>query len=83
VALGLSAARDQRAASTYIFGAICPKHGKGSGLDPAGLQYRGDEPAENIWRCTRVNWFSNRVFESCDKSSITAVTPGIPLSTDP
>jgi hypothetical protein len=26
------AARDQRAASTYIFGAICPKDGKGAGL---------------------------------------------------
>jgi hypothetical protein len=26
------AARDQSTASTYIFGAICPKHGKGAGL---------------------------------------------------
>jgi transposase len=26
------AARDQRTASTYIFGAICPKDGKGAGL---------------------------------------------------
>jgi len=27
-----SAPRDQRTASTYIFGAICPKEGKGAGL---------------------------------------------------
>jgi hypothetical protein len=27
-----SAPRDQRTASTYIFGAICPKEGKGVGL---------------------------------------------------
>ena len=27
-----SAPRDQRTASTYIFGAICPKHGKGAAL---------------------------------------------------
>ena len=27
-----SAPHDQRTASTYIFGAICPKHGKGAGL---------------------------------------------------
>ena len=28
-----SAPRDQRTKSTYIFGAICPKEGKGAGLD--------------------------------------------------
>ena len=27
-----SAPRDQRTASTYIFGAVCPKHGKGAAL---------------------------------------------------
>ena len=27
-----SAPKDQRTASTYIFGAICPKEGKGAGL---------------------------------------------------
>jgi hypothetical protein len=27
-----SAPRDQRTASTYIFGAICPQHGNGAGL---------------------------------------------------
>ena len=27
-----SAPHDQRTASTYIFGAICPKHGKGAAL---------------------------------------------------
>jgi hypothetical protein len=27
-----SAPRDQRTASAYIFGAICPQHGKGAGL---------------------------------------------------
>jgi transposase len=27
-----SAPRDQRTASTFIFGAVCPKHGKGAGL---------------------------------------------------
>ena len=40
-----SAPRDQRTASTYIFGAVCPKRGQGRSPDPAGLQYRGDEPA--------------------------------------
>ena len=29
---GPSAPRDQRTASAYIFGAICPQHGKGAGL---------------------------------------------------
>ena len=40
-----SAPRDQRTASTYIFGAVCPKRGQGCGPDPARLQHRGDEPA--------------------------------------
>ena len=39
-----SAPHDQRTASTYIFGAICPKDGKG-GPCLAPLQHRGDEPA--------------------------------------
>src|SRR5215831_5855829 len=46
-----SAPRDQRTASTYIFGAVCPKRGKG-----AALQYRSDEPApcgDRRGRCTR------------------------------
>ncbi len=37
-------AADQRTASTYIFGAICPVLGKGCGARPARLQHRGDEP---------------------------------------
>ena len=38
--------RDQRTASTYIFGvAVCTKEGKGGGSDTARLQYRGDESA--------------------------------------
>ena len=40
-----SAPRDQRTASTYIFGAICPKQGKGAALILPGLQHRSDEPA--------------------------------------
>lgn len=51
-----NAPRDQRTASTYIFGAICPEAGKGSRLDLAGLQHRGDEPAPRRNRqdsCTR------------------------------
>jgi hypothetical protein len=40
-----SAPRDQRTASTYIFGAILPKGWQGRGPHPAGLQHRGDEPA--------------------------------------
>src|SRR3979409_1843852 len=38
-----SAPRDQRTASTYIFGAVCPKEGKGAALI-LPLQYRGDDP---------------------------------------
>ena len=40
-----SAPYDQRTASTYIFGAICPSEGKGAALGPAGLQHRSHEPA--------------------------------------
>ena len=40
-----SAPRDQRTASTYIFGAVCPQAGQGCSPDPARLQHRGDEPA--------------------------------------
>ena len=32
-----AAPKDQRTASAYIFGAICPAHGKGAGLVGAGL----------------------------------------------
>ncbi len=50
-----SAPRDQRTASTYIFGAVCPKQGKGAALI-LPLQYRGDEPAsrgDRPDRCAR------------------------------
>ena len=40
-----SAPYDQRTASTYIFGAICPSEGKGACPGPAGLQHRSHEPA--------------------------------------
>ena len=48
-----SAPSDQRTASTYIFGAICPKRGQGRRLDPAVVQYRDDEPASrgDLRRC--------------------------------
>src|SRR5256885_7906141 len=39
-----SAPRDQRTASTYIFGAV-PEGGQGCSPDHAGLQHRGDELA--------------------------------------
>jgi hypothetical protein len=35
-----SAPRDQRTASTYIFGAVCPKQGKGAGLILPGATQR-------------------------------------------
>jgi putative transposase len=38
-----SAPRDQRTASTYIFGAAEARQGRSP--DPAGLQYRSDESA--------------------------------------
>src|SRR6202142_613233 len=40
-----SAPTDQRTASAYIFGAICPKHGKGASPHLAQMQHGGDEPA--------------------------------------
>ena len=40
-----SAPRDQRTASTYIFGAVCPKDGKGAALILPACNNRGDEPA--------------------------------------
>src|SRR5262245_10470262 len=57
-----SAPRDQRTASTYIFGAVCPKQGKGAALIlPAWLN-----PVENVWQFMRANWLSNRIFKSYD-----------------
>ena len=77
-----SAPRDQRTASTYIFGAVCPKDGKGAALIlPAlvGLLVPPNitiialppkcpelNPVENIWQFMRDNWLSNRVFKSYD-----------------
>src|SRR3954453_20335335 len=40
-----SAPADQRTASTYIFGAICPAEGKGAALILPSLRQRNDEPA--------------------------------------
>ena len=40
-----SAASDQRTASTYIFGAICPKEGKAVGLILLLVQHGDDGPA--------------------------------------
>ena len=42
------APQDQRYASTYIFGAVCPQEGRKrerAGLDPAALQPSRDKPA--------------------------------------
>jgi transposase len=68
-----SAPNDQRTASTYIFGAICPKEGKGAALvmprcDTVLLPPKCPElnPVENIWQYMRDNWLSNRVFNSYD-----------------
>ncbi|MCA3413159.1 MAG: hypothetical protein INF84_01040 [Roseomonas sp.] len=40
-----SAPREQRYASTYIFGAVCPQEVKGAALVLPFLQHRSDEPA--------------------------------------
>src|SRR6266436_4900908 len=61
-----SAPHDQRAASTYIFGAICPKNGKGATLVPLPPKCPELNPVENIWQFIRDNWLSNRVFRSYD-----------------
>ena len=52
------APHDQRTASTYIFGAVCPKQGRGFGS--ASLQYRGDDPASGRDRQVRRPWRSCR-----------------------
>src|ERR671926_849810 len=40
-----AAPKDQRTASAYLFGAICPAEGKGSGACPAPLHDPGHDPA--------------------------------------
>jgi DDE superfamily endonuclease len=40
-----SAPKDQRTASAYMFGAICPEGGQGRGACAATLRYAGHEPA--------------------------------------
>ena len=40
-----SAPQDQRTRSTYIFGALCPRQGKGAALILPPLQHGGDESA--------------------------------------
>ena len=49
-------AADQRTASTYIFGAICPEGGQGGRPDPAQVQHRGDEPASGRSRQGYCAW---------------------------
>jgi len=65
-----SAPRDQRTASTYIFGAICPK-GQGRSPDPAGLQYRGDEPSSDGNRQNRFTRIPRR--PSCRSGRMASV----------
>ena len=49
-----SAPRDQRTASTYIFGAVCPKRGKGAALIlPACNTEAMNLHLAEICRCTR------------------------------
>jgi hypothetical protein len=63
-----------RTASAYIFGAICPKQGKGAALGPprcdteamiVPLRAKCTElnPQENDGRFLRGDWLSNRVFK--------------------
>ena len=49
-----AAPQDQRTASTYIFGAICPRHGKGAALVLPRCNTAGDEPAPG--RNRRARW---------------------------
>src|SRR6516164_2806372 len=59
-----AAPTDQRTASAYIFGAICPALGKGAALVPPPPKCPELNPVENIWQFMRDNWLSNRVFPS-------------------
>lgn len=57
----------------YIFGAICPKDGKGAALVmvppnitilPLPAKCQELNPQKNVWQFMRDNWLSNRVFKS-------------------
>src|SRR5829696_8335873 len=67
-----SAPHDQRTASTYIFGAICPKDGKGAALvlprcNIAAMNLHLAEIAMAVAPgLIRDHWLSNRVFRSYD-----------------
>jgi hypothetical protein len=54
-----SAPHDQRTASTYIFGAICPSEGKGAALRAAALPHPVDEPA------SRRDRYRDRARQAC------------------
>ena len=88
-----SAPSDQRTASTYIFGAICPKEGKAVGLilpkcNTEAMQLHLDEIAKDVASgrhavllIDRAGWHTSRKLDVPDNLTLFSFRPSAPSST--